>query len=125
MEARSMEAGLLRKHIFKTLSSAKTTVKSMLHTDWTSVCKFLSVEHTSRLQVALESSYDKDHADGNVERRGTDASKEAVGDDSSVICLSGSRASHGVAQVAMHSQVGSQVAGVVNVYCKVDEAVYH
>jgi hypothetical protein len=35
----------------------------------------------------LELSNDQDHADGNVERRGIDASEEAIGDDSNVIGL--------------------------------------
>jgi hypothetical protein len=49
----------------------------------------VSATQTSSLQVVLESSNDQDHADGNVECRGTDASKEA-GDDSNVNCLNGS-----------------------------------
>jgi hypothetical protein len=38
---------------------------------------------------------------------------EAIGDDSNLICLNASRASHGVAQVAIHSQVASQGTGVI------------
>jgi hypothetical protein len=45
---------------------------------------------------------------GNVECRCNDACGEAVGDDSIVICLNGSRASHGVALLATQSQVASQ-----------------
>jgi hypothetical protein len=40
----SMEAGLSCEHFFKISLSPKTTVKSMLHTYWTSVCKFLNAE---------------------------------------------------------------------------------
>jgi hypothetical protein len=50
----------------------------------------------------------------NVECRSTDASKEAVGEDSTVICLKGLGASHGVAQDAIHSQIASQVTGHFN-----------
>jgi hypothetical protein len=32
---------------------------------------------------------------------------EVIGDDSNLVCLNASRASHGVAQVAIHSQVAS------------------
>jgi hypothetical protein len=49
-----------------------------------------------------------DHADGNVQCRGIDASDEAIGDDSNAICLNASHASHashGVAQAAIHSHV--------------------
>jgi hypothetical protein len=46
----------------------------------------------------LESSNDQDHAGGNVERRDTEASKEAVGDDSNIIYLDASHMSHGVVQ---------------------------
>jgi hypothetical protein len=54
------------------------------------------------------SSKDLDHADGNFECRGADASCVIVGDDSKVICLNGSRAPHGVAQVVIHSLVAFQ-----------------
>jgi hypothetical protein len=47
---------------------------------------------------------------------GIDASKEALSDDSNVILLSASHASHGVAQVAIHSQVASKGTGVVNAH---------
>jgi hypothetical protein len=47
---------------------------------------FVSTEKTSSLQVVLEPSNDQDHAEGNGECRGTDASREAVGDDSTLIC---------------------------------------
>jgi hypothetical protein len=86
----------------------------------TFVCKYVSAERTLSLQVVLESSNDRDHADGNFECCGTDASEEAFGDDNNIICLNGSRVSqcdsHGVAQVAIHSQVASQGAGIVEVY---------
>jgi hypothetical protein len=39
-----------------------------------------------------------------------------VGDDSNVICLIASRASHGAAHFAIHSQVASQGTGMVNVH---------
>jgi hypothetical protein len=74
------------------------------------------------LQV-LESSSDQDHADGNVKCRGIDASEEAVGDDSNVICFSASCASAGVAQVTIHSQVAYQGTGVLNVH-NADMAMY-
>jgi hypothetical protein len=64
------------------------------------VCKFLSAEQKSSMQV-LESSNDQDHADGNVERCGIDRLEEAIG-DGKVICLNSPCASHGVAQVAIH-----------------------
>jgi hypothetical protein len=67
----------------------------------------------------LESN-DKDHAHGNVKRHGIDASKEAMGDDSNVICL---HAPHGVAQGASHSQLASQGTRVVNVH-NADMAMY-
>jgi hypothetical protein len=70
----------------------------MLHAYWTSVCKFLSAEQKSSVQL-LESSNNQEHADGNVQRRGIDDSEEAIGGDSHVICLN--------APVAMHSQVVS------------------
>jgi hypothetical protein len=54
------------------------------------------------------SSNDEEHADGNNECHGSDASGEAVGDDSNVICLNGSRSSQGIAQVAIYSQVASR-----------------
>jgi hypothetical protein len=76
----------------------------------------------SSMQV-LESSNDQNHADGKVESRGIDASKEAIGDDSRVVRLHAPRASHGVAQVAIHSQVASQGTGVVNVH-NADMAMY-
>jgi hypothetical protein len=38
----------------------------------------------------LESSNDQDHPDGNVECRDTEASKEAVVDDSNITCLDAS-----------------------------------
>jgi hypothetical protein len=56
----------------------------MLHSYWTFVCKFRSVEKKPSLQV-LDSSNDQDHAEGNVECPGIDASEEAVGDRSNVI----------------------------------------
>jgi hypothetical protein len=78
----SMEARLSCEHFFNALSSPNTSAKSMLHTCWTSVCNFRSAEQISSLQMFLESSNDQDHADGNVECRGTGASREAAGDDS-------------------------------------------
>jgi hypothetical protein len=60
----------------------------------------------------------QDHANGNVERRDVDASELAIGDDSTVICKNAPLASHGVAQVAIHSQAASQGTGVVNVHHK-------
>jgi hypothetical protein len=71
----------------------------------------------------LESSNDQDPADGNVKCRSNDASKEAIGDDSHVTCLSAPHTSHGVAQVAIHSQVASQSTGVVNIH-NADMAMY-
>jgi hypothetical protein len=94
----SMQAQLLCEHFFKTLSP-KTTVKSMLHTHWTSVYKFLSDEQESSVQV-LESSNDQDHADANVACRSIDASEEAIGDDSIFLCLNAPCKSCVVAQVA-------------------------
>jgi hypothetical protein len=44
-------------------------------------------ERTSSLQVDLQFSNDQDHADGNAESHGTDASGEDVSDDSTVICF--------------------------------------
>jgi hypothetical protein len=49
-------------------------------------------------------------------RRVDDTSGEAVGSDSNAICLHCSRTSHGVAQVAIHSQVASQGTEFVNVH---------
>jgi hypothetical protein len=69
----------------------------------------ISAKQTSRLQVVLESSKDHDHAYGNGECRGNNASKgEAVGSDSNVACSNGSQASHGVAHVAICSKVASR-----------------
>jgi hypothetical protein len=56
----------------------------MLRTCWASVGKFLSADQKSSMQV-LESSNDQDHADGNVECRGIDASGENIGDDSNYL----------------------------------------
>jgi hypothetical protein len=64
----------------------------------------------------IAASNDQDHAHGKIEWRGIDASKHAVGDDSNVIRLNASHASHGEAQVTIHLQVASQGAGVVNVH---------
>jgi hypothetical protein len=61
----------------------------MLRTYWTSLCNFRSSEQTLSFQVVLESSIDQDHADGNVECRGTNASGDSVG-DIKVTCLKGS-----------------------------------
>jgi 3-dehydroquinate dehydratase len=58
-----------------------------------------------------------------VECHGIDASEEAFWDDSNAICLNAPRASHGVAQVAIHSQVASQRTGVVEVH-NADMAMY-
>jgi hypothetical protein len=66
------------------------------------------------LQV-LESSSDRDHADGNVECRCTCAAEEVGDGDSNAICLNAPRASHGVAQVTFRLQVASQGTGRVNV----------
>jgi hypothetical protein len=52
----------------------------------------------------------------DVECRGIVASKEAVGNDSIVICLNAPCAAHGVAQVTIHSQVASQGTEVVMVH---------
>jgi hypothetical protein len=82
----------------------------MLHTHWNSVCKFSSAGQKSSMQP-LESSNDQDQANGNVERRGIDASEEAIGDGSDELCLNAPRAS----QVANNSQVASQGTGVMNV----------
>jgi hypothetical protein len=69
------------------------------------------------LQV-LDSSNDQDHADGNVESSGID------GDDGNAICFNAPRASHGVANVTIHSQVTYQGTGVVNAYYNADMAMY-
>jgi hypothetical protein len=61
--------------------------------------------------------------DGNGECRGTDASQDVLGSDSNVTGLNGLCASHGVAQVAIHSQVTSKETGVVNVH-NADMAMY-
>jgi hypothetical protein len=53
----------------------------------------------------------------------SDASEEAVGDDSKVMCLHASHPSHGVAQVAIYSHVASQETGVGNVH-DVEMAMY-
>jgi hypothetical protein len=68
------------------------------------------------LQVVLESSSDQDHAVGNAECRSNDAPGKAVGSDSNVFVLNGSRASHGVAQVTIHLQIASKGTVVVDVY---------
>jgi hypothetical protein len=103
--------------------SPKTTViKSTLHTYWTPFCKILSAEQKSSMQV-LESSIDEDHAVGDVERRGIDASEEAIGNDSNVMRVNAPRASHGVAHVAIHTQVASQETVVINVQ-NADMALY-
>jgi hypothetical protein len=62
--------------------------------------------------VVLESStnHDEEHANGNVECRGNDASGEVVGYYCNLICFSGSHVSHDVAKDAIHSQVVSQLA---------------
>jgi predicted carbohydrate-binding protein with CBM5 and CBM33 domain len=78
---------------------------------------------TSSLQVVLESSNDQDHAHGNVECLGADASGVALGDDSNEICLDGSCASHGLAQVAIDSKVASQGTAAVRVHDS-DMAMY-
>jgi hypothetical protein len=75
----------------------------------------------------LEVSNDQDHADGNVERRGIHAdgnvegrgihdSEEAAGVYSNAISSKAPRASHGVAQDAIHAQVASQGTGVANAH---------
>jgi hypothetical protein len=46
---------------------------------------------------------------------GTDAFGEAIGDDSNVVFLDGSCASHGVSQVRNHSKVAPQGAEVADV----------
>jgi hypothetical protein len=43
---------------------------------------------------------------------GIDASEEAIGDDSNAIWLNALRATHGVAQVAIHSQVAFNSRGL-------------
>jgi hypothetical protein len=63
----------------------------MLQTYWTYVCTFQSAEQKPSLQV-LDSIDNQDHA---------------VGDDSNVICLIASHATHGVGHVAIHSRVAS------------------
>jgi hypothetical protein len=69
----------------------------------------------------LETSKDHHHADGNDECWGTDASGEAIGDDSSAISLNGFWVSHDEAPVAMYSEVASQGTGAgkhnVNMQC--------
>jgi hypothetical protein len=74
------------------------------------LCKFPSAEQTSILQVVLESS--NDHANGNVECCGTDASREAMVDDSNMICFM-VQARH-IILCTIHSQVASQGTGVVH-----------
>jgi hypothetical protein len=84
------------------------------HLDWCYILigflfeKFENAEQTSSFQVVLESSNDPDHVDGNVEFRCNDACGDAVGDDSIIIRLNSSRASHGVALLATQLQVASQ-----------------
>jgi hypothetical protein len=56
-----------------------------------SVCKFISAEQSSSLQVAVESSTDQHHADGNAEQCGPDASLETLGIDTNAMRLNGSR----------------------------------
>jgi hypothetical protein len=46
----------------------------------------------------------------------TDASGKADVDDRNVLCVTGLRASHGVAQATILSQVASQGTGVVTVH---------
>jgi hypothetical protein len=58
---------------------------------------FVNAEQKSSMQF-LESLTDQEHADEKVECGGTDASEEAIGDV-------GFNVSHGVAQVAILSQV--------------------
>jgi hypothetical protein len=60
------------------------------------------------------SSINQDHADGRVECRDIDASEKAIGSESNVTCLHASNKSHGVAQVAIRSQVASQGTVVFN-----------
>jgi hypothetical protein len=54
-----------------------------------------------------------------------DASQEDGGDDSHVICSHVSHVSHGVAQVATHSQVESQGTGVFNVQMQIWRCINH
>jgi hypothetical protein len=63
----------------------------------------------------LELSNDQDHADGNVERHGIDASEEAIGDDSNVIRL---KCSTGATwcSTSHYSPVACQGIGAVNVH---------
>jgi hypothetical protein len=117
-----MEAGLSSEPYFETLWSPTTTVKSKLHTYWTYVCKFVSAKRKSRMRV-LDCSNDQNLADGNVECRVSDVSAESICDDSNVIWLNALRASHGVEQVAIHSQVASQWIAIVNVH-NADTAMY-
>jgi hypothetical protein len=65
----------------------------------------------------------EDHADGNVECRGIDASEEAAGDDINVMCLSVPHALPAVAQAPIHSPVASQGTGVVRAH-NVDMAMH-
>jgi hypothetical protein len=76
----------------------------------------------------VQSSNDQDHADGDVEDRSLDASKEAIGNDGNVICVKPPRVSHGVTRFAIHLQVASrgtasQGIGAGNVY-KADMAMH-
>jgi hypothetical protein len=57
----------------------------MLHKYWTALSKkknCASSKQTSSLQVLLEPSNDKDHADRNDDCRGNNACMDAVGSDS-------------------------------------------
>jgi hypothetical protein len=64
----------------------------------------------------MESSNAQGHAGGNVEHLGIDASEEAISNGSVTCLIDASHPSHGVAQVAIHSQVASRGTGAVNVH---------
>jgi hypothetical protein len=112
----NIEAGLICGHFLKTLLSQTTTVKYIHHTYWTSVCKFISAEHTSSLQVVLDSSSDEDHAHATGECHGNNGCGNALGSYSKGICLNGSCALHGIACVVILSQVASQGFAVVTAH---------
>lgn len=103
------------EHLFKTVLSPKPTIKSMLHIYWNSIRKLLSAEQKSSMQV-LESSHDQDHAGWVVERRGVDASIEAICDDGDLICLNLPLVSHDVSRVTIHSPVVSHGTGMVRAH---------
>jgi hypothetical protein len=112
----NIEAGLICGHFLKTLLSQTATVKYIHHTCWTFICKFRSAEHTSSLQVVLDSSNDEDYAHATGECHGNNGCGNALGSYSKGICLNVSCALHGVACVVILSQVASQGFAIVTAH---------